>query len=137
LLFGREEPVLYAVASCDANSFKQLGGSNFHWTFFVGSEDSGNIRLLVFEANEKLVYGSIHFSGEELGEKEKAVWTEGWMNRMNLVQSCQRPETFSTLSNPEMENKNFVLNQHCGAKMPRSLDEESPKSLFREDGTRH
>lgn len=95
--------------SCDADNFEQLGASKFHLTFFAGSEDNSNIRLLVFEANEKLIHGSIHFSGEELGEKEKAAWTEGWMDRMNLVKSRQRSEMFSTPFDHEMWNKNLVL----------------------------
>jgi hypothetical protein len=109
---------------------EQLGGSNSHLTFFVGAEDSGNIRLLVFEAHEKLIRGSIHFSGKEVGEKEKAAWTEGWTN---LVQPYQRPdEIFSTPLDCEMMNKNHVLHQHCRAKVPGSLDEkESPKSADR------
>jgi hypothetical protein len=111
--------------SFDADNFKQLGGSNFHLTFFVGSEDNGNLRLLVFEANEKLVHGSIHFSGEELGEKEKAAWTEGWMN---LVQPCQKSEMSSTPFEFDLEihNKNLVLHQHHSAKAPGSLDEKEP-----------
>ena len=115
--------------SCDADNFEQLGASNFHLTFFAGSEDNGNIRLLVFDANEKLVHGSIHFSGEELGEKEKAAWTEGWMNL-----PCQKSEMFSTPFefDPEMVNKNLVLHQHYTAKVPGSLDEkESPASADR------
>jgi hypothetical protein len=98
--------------------------------FFVGTEDSGNIRLLVFEAYEKLVRGSIYFSGKELGEKEKAAWTEGWMN---LVQPYQRPdENFSTPLDCEMMNKNYVLHQQYRAKVPGGLDEkESPESADR------
>ncbi|KAF8846408.1 hypothetical protein BDZ45DRAFT_682537 [Acephala macrosclerotiorum] len=42
LLFGREEPVRLAVASCDADNWEHLGGSNFLWSFFVGAEDSSN-----------------------------------------------------------------------------------------------
>jgi hypothetical protein len=136
LFIGREEPGLYAVISYNADNWEQLGDSNFHWTFFVRSKNNSNIRHLVFEANEKLFHGSIHF-GEELGEKEKAAWTEGWMN---LVQPCQRSEIFSTPFefDPEMWNKNHVLHQYYRAKVPCILDEkESPKSLFREDGTRH
>ncbi len=99
-------------------------------TFFVGAEDSGDIRLLVFEAQEELVQGSIHFSGKELGEKEKAAWTEGWMNQVQLY---QRPdETDSTPLDCEMMSKNYGLHQHCRAKVPGSLDEkESPESADR------
>lgn len=119
--------------SCDADNFEQLGASNFHLTFSAASENNSNIRLLVFEANEKLVHGSIHFSGEELGEKEKAAWTEGWMDRMNLVQSCERSEMFSTPFDREMWNKNLVLNtiglRHYRAKVPH--EKEPPASADR------
>jgi hypothetical protein len=127
LLFGIEERVRNNNGSCDADNWEQLGGSNSHLTFFVGAEDSGNIRLLVFEAHKKLVRGSIHFSGKYSGEKEKAAWTEGWMN---LVQPYQKPdEVFSTPLDCEMMNKNHVLHQHCRAKVPGSLGEkESPES---------
>jgi hypothetical protein len=113
LLFGSKERVRYSNGSWDADDWEQLGGSNCHLSFFVGAEDSSNIRLLDFEAHEKLVQGSIHFSGKELGEKEKAAWTEGWMN---LVQPYQKPdEVFSTPLDCEMMNKNHVLHQHCRA----------------------
>ncbi|KAE9373113.1 hypothetical protein N431DRAFT_503866 [Stipitochalara longipes BDJ] len=79
LLFGREEPALGSVGSCDADNWEHFGGSNFHLTFFAGAEDDDNARVLVFEASEKLVQGSIHFSGEELGEEEKAAWIAEWM----------------------------------------------------------
>jgi hypothetical protein len=135
LLFGREEPVQFTVASCDADNWEHLSGSNFYLTFLVGAEDNGNARVLVFEANEKLVQGSIHFFGEELGEKEKAAWTAGWMN---LVMPYERPDSYSTPLEREMLNKNRVLHRHYKAKVPSSLDEkESPKAYFARKAKRH
>lgn len=105
LLFGREEPVRFSVASCDVDNWEHLGSSNFLLTFSVGAEDNGNTRVLVFEANEKLVRGSIHFSGEEFGEKEKAAWTAGWTD---LVKPCGRPDSFLTPLEREMRDENLV-----------------------------
>jgi len=125
LALRKRERVRYNNGSCDADNWEQFGGSNFHLTLFVGAEDSRNIRLLVFEAQEKLVQGSLHFSGKGLGEKEKAAWTEGWMN---LVQPYQKPdEVFSTPLDCEMMNKNHVLHKHYRANVPSSLDEKKSR----------
>lgn len=121
LLFGREEAVKYVVASCDADDWEHLGSSNFHWTFFLGAEDNDDARVLVFKANEKLVQGSIQFSGEELGEKEKAAWKAGWRN---LVKTCERLDSYSTPLEREMWDKNSVLHRQLQDKMPTSLDEK-------------
>jgi hypothetical protein len=121
LLFGREEPTKLAVVGFDVDDWEHISSSKFLWTCFAGTEGSGNARVLVFEAEEKLDQGSIHFSGEELGEAEMAAWGVKWMNQ---VKTWEKPDSFLTPQWREILDKNLALHRQLEGKLPDSLDEK-------------
>lgn len=132
LLFGSDKPIRNTVGSCNAEDLEHLRRSDFLWTFFVGAEDVGNARILVFKANRSLVQGRVDFSGEELGEKERADWTVGWMNQ---VKTCEVSDLYSTALEREMWNKNLFLQEQLQGKVPSSLDMKgSSRRILPEDG---
>lgn len=131
VLFECEKPIRYTVGSCNAEDWEHLRRSDFLWTFFVGAENISNARILIFKATDSLDQGRIHFSVEELGEKERAVWTAGWKNQ---VKTCEVSDLYSTPLKREMWNKSLFLQDQLEGKVPRSLDEEgSPRSPLPED----
>lgn len=84
LLFGREEPTLYAVLACDADHWDRIADSNIFWTVSTGVTNNDSARVVVLKADEDSMRGGIRFTWEEMGENEKMTWTDRWMGLRRL-----------------------------------------------------